>query len=486
MRALLGVLVAAALTVAPVTANADPSTIGAPGFGDPYYPLDGNGGYDVTHYDIRLSYQPATDELWGTTTIQARTTQDLSQFNLDFLLNPSSVLVNNARAEFASQGDGELVVRPAKLVPANSRLLIVVAYRDIPSNHEPAGGGGWTRLPDGAIALGEPHIARWWFPGNDHPRDKATYDVSIAVPKGLEAVSNGVFMGTRQQTNGWVRYNWRSRSPQGPYQATMIVTDLDITATTTPDGLPYVNAYATALRDGATARSYVERTPEFLAFESSLFGPYPFDATGGTVLTGWFGLENQTRPTYGEEVFTTGGAGPYVVVHELAHQWFGNSVSVRNWSDIWLSEGFATYAEWLYSEHIGEGTAAEVSRYYYDLYPADNAFWQTVVTDPGPGSSNFATAVYRRGAMALQALQEMIGDGLFFTLMKKWPTEKKFGNATSAEFEAMAEQVSGQDLDALFDTWLHTPGKPATAPAAASSAALSAPPESVARMSQRR
>jgi aminopeptidase N len=478
MRALLGTLVALALTVvAPVSASADPSTIGAPGFGDPYYPLDGTGGYDVTHYDIRLSYQPSTDELWGTTTILARTTQDLSQFNLDFLLTPSSVRVNNAPAAFESQGDGELVVRPASLVRDDSQLLVVVTYRDVPGNHEMDGRVGWSRIPGGAAALGEPHIARWWFPGNDHPRDKATYDVSIAVPKGLEAVSNGIFVGARQTTDGWVRYNWRSRSPQGPYQATMIVTDLDITSTTTPSGLPYVNAYYTGLQNQATARAAVERTPEFLDWESSLFGPYPFEATGGTVLPNWFGLENQTRPTYGEGVFASGGA-PYVVVHEQAHQWFGNSVSVWNWSDIWLSEGFATYAEWLYSEHIGEGTAAEVARYYYDLYPADNAFWQTVVTEPGPGDTNFATAVYRRGAMALQALRETIGDGPFFELLKKWPTEKKFGNATSAEFEAMAERVSGQDLDALFDTWLHTSGKPATAPVMGAAAV----PASVAHM----
>lgn len=468
----------AALTVAPVSASAEPSTIGAPGFGDPYYPLDGNGGYDVTHYDIRLSYQPATDELWGTTTVLAKTRQDLSQFNLDFLLHPTSVLVNNAPAEFQPQDNGELVVRPAKLVPENSQLLVVVSYRDVPSSRDLDGRVAWSRIEGGAVALGEPHIARWWFPGNDHPRDKATYDVSIAVPKGLEAVSNGLFLGTSQQTNGWVRYNWRSSSPQGPYQATMIVTDMDITSTTTPDGLPYVNAYYTDLQNESSARAVVERTPEFLDFESSLFGPYPFEATGGTVLAGWFGLENQTRPTYGEEVFAL--AGLYVVVHELAHQWFGNSVSVWNWSDIWLSEGFATYAEWLYSEHVGEGTAAEVARYYYDTYLADDAFWQTVVTDPGAGNTNLSAAVYYRGAMTLQALRVRIGDGPFFALLKAWPTEKKFGNATSAEFEAMAERVSGQDLDALFDTWLHTPGKPGTAPAASSRK-----PASVAHMVRR-
>jgi aminopeptidase N len=444
-------------------AGADPSTIGAPGIGDPYYPLDGNGGYDVRHYGIRLSYQPSTDELWGSTTILATTTQELSQFDLDFLLRPSSVLVNNEPAEFVSEENGELVVRPAHSVAAGAQLLVVVTYRDMPSKYDAFEYKNWLRIPGGVAAIGEPHVAPWWFPGNDHPRDKATYDVSIAVPKGLEAVSNGIFTGTTQLTNGWVRYNWRSLSPQGPYQATMIVTDLEFVSGTTPSGLPYLNAYYTHLENDATARSSVERTPEIIDWESSLFGPYPFEAMGGTVIPDYGGIENQTRPTYRDGGFAV-GPRTTLIVHELAHQWFGNSVSIENWSDIWLSEGFATYAEWLWSEHTGEGTAAEVARYYYDRYAADSPLWTMPVTDPGAGYDNFDNAVYYRGAMTLQALRVAVGDDTFFGLLKAWTAAKRFGNASSAEFEAFASEFAGWDLSGLFGIWLHTTGKPPHAP----------------------
>lgn len=472
------------LGVVAAPAAAEVPTVGAPGIGDPYYPLDGNGGYDIRHYDIRLSYQPSTDELWGTTTILATTTQELSQFNLDFLLRPSSVLVNNRPARFSSQGDGELVVTPQGAVAKGAQLLVVVSYQDVPSKYQYLGASSWRRIPTGAAAIGEPHATRWWFPGSDHPRDKATFDVSVAVPGGLAAVSNGAYVGAFPQPNGWVRHNWRSRSPQGSYQTAFIVADMEIVSATAPNGMPYVNAYYAALENDASARASVERTPEFVDWLSSRFGPYPFEAMGGTVLPGYGGLEHQTRPTYGDAVFGL-GQGTYLVLHELAHQWFGNSVSFLNFRDAWLSEGFATYAECLYSEDIGEGTAAEITQYWYDTrYPPGDPFWTVSVADPGAGNNNFHTAVYRRGAMGLQALRTTIGDETFFALMKEWPTRKKHGNATTSEFEALAEELSGQDLSGLFHTWLHATERPAVGPNGTAAAHSSAAPEAIARMKQ--
>jgi aminopeptidase N len=460
MRALvLGLVSAVVMTSSAVPAAAAPST-GAPSVGDPYYPLDGNGGYDVGHYDIRLSYQPATDDLWGTTTILATATQDLTRFDLDFALRASAVRVGGAPARFVSRADGELVVTPARPVAKGTRLLVVVSYRDKPSTRERYGYTTWQWAPELTQAVFEPHIAPWWYPVNDHPRDQATYDVSVAVPEGREVVSNGVLTGTSRPSAGWVRWNWRSTSPQGPYQTSLLVGDFDLVRRPLPGGRTYLSAFQTGVPE--QARSLVDRTSEVVAFESSVFGEYPFDAMGGTVTLGQGGLENQTRPTYGAD--TLAQAGLPVVVHEMAHMWFGDAVTLHEWRDIWLNEGFATYAEWLWSEHAGEATAAARARSAYDGYPAADPMWQTVVTDPGPGPDQFATAVYERGAMTLQALRETVGDKAFFATLRTWARSKRGASGTTAEFTALAERVSGRNLDTLFTKWLTTKEKPRSLP----------------------
>src|SRR3954469_13766478 len=164
---------------------------GAPGIGDAYYPDYGNGGYDVAHYDLRLRYQPATDELSGTATITARTTQDLSSFDLDFLLDVRSVLVDGRPAGFTRQGDHELVVTPARPLRHNHSMTVRVTYSGVPSSKLGEGFTAWTRTADGALAVGEPEEAWWWFPSNDHPADKAYFDISVAAPAGVEVISNG-------------------------------------------------------------------------------------------------------------------------------------------------------------------------------------------------------------------------------------------------------------------------------------------------------
>ena len=443
--------------------------VGAPGVGDAYYPLDGNGGYDVQHYDIRITYRPATDTVSGTTTILAKATQDLSQFNLDFLLKVSSVRVNNAPAGFTSTKDGELVVRPAQTLHGGSNLIIAVTYSDVPSNpnYTLYGFNDWSRTATGALAVNEPQIAPWWYPSNDHPTDKATFDVSVAVPADVAVLSNGVLVDRRAQGNGLVRWSWRSLKPQNTYATYMVVgTYDDLRTATAPNGLPFISAYSNDLGANAdAARASVERTPEILEFETTQFGPYPFEAEGG-VVTGnaelGFALENQTRPVYDGRFFRR-GSNTFVVAHENAHQWFGDSVSVHRWSDIWLNEGFATYAEYLWSDYLGEGTPAEVAQFTYDSMPADDPFWQVVPADPG-AANQFDNAVYDRGGMTLQALRTAVGDEAFFTILRTWAAAHQYSTGSTAQFIELAEQISGQRLDNLFDTWLFTAGKPATGP----------------------
>ncbi|MEU3192425.1 M1 family metallopeptidase [Streptomyces sp. NPDC006992] len=457
---------AAALLLLAAPASAAEPTPGAPGAGDPYYPDYGNGGYDVSHYDLRLTYRPKTDELAGTATLLATARQDLSRFNLDFALDVTEVRVNGKKARFGTAGAHELRITPAEPLTEGEKATVVVRYHGTPSKVKVDGFTSWHRTPDGGVAANEPESAWWWFPSNDHPTDKASYDVSVAVPEGTQALSNGTLQSQRTRA-GWTRFNWRSRAPQATYLATLAVGRFDITTSETDSGLPVINAYSKDLgeHEGA-ARASVERTAELTEWLEGYFGSYPFDALGGYVpnTDTTFALETQTRPFYSPDDFAD-GSNTSVVVHEMAHQWYGDSVSVKGWKDIWLNEGFARYAQWLWSEDQGEGTAQELADYAYASHPADDPFWKVAPGDPGP-DNQFHRAVYDRGAMALQALRNRIGDKDFLALLKGWPKAHRGGNAEVGDFVAYAEKVSGKPLAGLFDTWLYQPSKPA-APASA-------------------
>ncbi|HEY9367106.1 M1 family metallopeptidase [Streptomyces sp.] len=457
-------LAASVLLAIPASAASfDP---GAPGIGDAYYPASGNGGYDVSHYDLRLKYQPATDLLEGTATLLATATQNLSRFNLDLGLRVSEVRVNGRKAAFAASGDHELEVTPATPLAKNTPVTVVVRYAGKPSELKIGGWSAWHRTPDGGVAAQEPDSAVWWFPSNDHPLDKATYDVSVSVPDGTQAISNGVLQSQSSRL-GWTRYNWRSNKPQATYLATLAVGKFDITTDKTAKGLPVLNAYSKDLGDNAgAARASLERTTEVAEWLEEVFGPYPFNALGGYVpnVTSGYALETQTRPFYSPRQFAN-GANVSVVVHELAHQWYGDSVSVDGWKDIWVNEGFARYSQWLWSEKEGEGTAQELADYVYANRAADDPFWTVKPGDPGP-DNQFHIAVYDRGALALQALRNDLGDEDFFAILKGWPTERAYGNAKVGDFVAYAERVSGKPLAGLFDTWLYQPAKPAAGTAA--------------------
>ncbi|WP_326806984.1 MULTISPECIES: M1 family metallopeptidase [unclassified Streptomyces] len=469
--------VAASLLLAVPASAAEPAP-GAPGVGDPYYPDYGNGGYDVSHYDLRLKYQPKSDALEGTATLLTTATQDLSRFNLDFALDVTEVRVGGKKAKFTTSGAHELEITPAKSLAKGERATVVVRYQGTPSKVEVNGFTSWLRTPDGGVAANEPEAAWWWFPSNDHPTDKAGYDVSVAVPDGTQAISNGTLQSQSSRA-GWTRYNWRSRAPQATYLATLAVGKFDITQDKTDSGLPVINAYSKDLGEHAgAARASVERTGELTGWLEKYFGKYPFDAVGGYVpnTDTTYALETQTRPFYSPDDFSD-GSNTSVVVHELAHQWYGDSVSLKGWKDIWINEGFARYSQWLWSEDQGEGTAQELADYAYASHPADDAFWKVEPGDPG-AANQFHSAVYDRGAMAVQALRNKVGDKDFFAILKGWPKQHAGGNADVGDFVAYAEEVSGTSLNSLFDTWLYEPSKPDASAAGASADAAPNKPSS--------
>ncbi|MFI7219004.1 M1 family metallopeptidase [Micromonospora maritima] len=424
---------------------------GAPDAGDPYVPGAGNGGYDVGHYALDVRYDPGDDRLTGTATVTATATEALSRFQLDLAgLDVDRVRVDGEPAAHRHD-DAELVVTPEHGLPAGRRFTVEVTYGGVPKPLPDAalGDGGFHATGDGAIALGQPESASTWYPVNDHPSDKATYDIAITVPDGLAALSNGVPKG-RTSTGGRTTWRWSEGSPMASYLTMLVIGDYRVT-TGTHAGRPLVTAVASALPADGPAAASVARTGEVADFLAARFGPYPFDAYGGVVVADdriRYALETQSRPVYGPGFFTGGRPNTEVVAHELAHQWFGDSVSVARWSDIWLNEGFATYAEWLWAEHDG-GRA--VARTVADRYATTD--WTRPTVDPGRAGM-FGDAVYQRGALAVHALRRAVGDDTFFRILRGWLAQHRDGNATTADFVGYAERTAGRPLRALLDAWL--------------------------------
>ncbi len=426
--------------------------------GDAYYPKAGNGGYDVANYDLDLKYDPSKDTLTGLATITATATADLSRFNLDLAgLKTEKVTVDDKDAK-AEQDGGELIVTPSATIVNCARFVVKVTYGGVSKAfQEPdIGEVGFLHTDDGAVAIGQPEVASSWFPVNDHPRDKATYTVKIAAPDGLAALSNGALKG-KTSADGWTTWTWTESKPMAPYLATVVIGKYRVTEST-HDGRPVVIAVDTSL--STTIDAQMAQTPAVVDFLESKFGPYPFDALGGIVIDDRrvrFALENQSRPIYSWAFFEGGEDAVWVIVHELAHQWYGDSVSVNEWKEIWLNEGFASYAEWLWFEDRGEQTAQQTFDQYFNQPSA--SYWPVPPGDPGKADL-FHESVYTRGAMTLHALRVTVGDAAFFNILKTWAAEKAYANATTPEFIAVAERVSGKQLDQLFNDWLYGKQRP--------------------------
>jgi aminopeptidase N len=461
-------------------------TAGAPGAGDDYFPYAGNGGYDVSHYDLDLTYTPPgpapaplTGTLDGVATIDLVATQDLDRFNLDLRgLDVRAVTVDGYRARevtpsesgatdggpayWQTQDDAarvwELTIRPRPKLKAGDAARVVVTYGGDTTRPTDIEGFlyGWVTTRDGAMVVGEPEGTMTWYPVSDHPTDKATYGFEITVPEGKVAVANGLPAGDPVTADGWTTWYWDAPDEQASYLTTASVGDYDLRRSVTPSGLPIIDAVDDALTAGnlATSEASLALQPEMIAFLEETFTPYPFGSYGSIVDDDSVGyaLETQTRPVYSRV------AREGTVMHELAHQWFGNAVSPGRWQDIWLNEGWATYAEWIWSEERGNATAQELFDEVMAI-PADDGFWALAIADPGP-TGLFAGAVYDRGAATLHALRAEVGDAAFLDAASLWLTRYDDATGTTDDFQAVYEEVSGQDLGAFFDAWVWTPSKP--------------------------
>jgi aminopeptidase N len=435
-------------------ANAGAARPGAPGVGDGYFPLAGNGGYDVGHYALDIRYDPASRAFTGAATLTARATAALSSFNLDLRgFTVSAVRVDGRPAGYTRAGQ-ELTVTPRGGLDKGERFRVEVRYAGTTGRPVDNTGAlyGWVSTSDGAFVANEPEGASTWYPVNDHPTDKASYDFAVTVPAGKTVVANGEPAGRRTE-GGWTTWKWRATDPMASYLATAAIGDYDLRTRTGPRGLPIIDAVDRDLGPGGGAA--LAREPDIIAYFSDLFGRYPFTSAGGIVdddTDPGYALETQTRPLY------AGVTDEITVAHELAHQWFGDDVSPARWQEIWLNEGFATYAEWLWGEHTGGKSPA---REFADLYalPPTASIWNPPPGDPG-ATGLFGASVYDKGAMTLQALRVKIGDDRFFALLRGWVARYGGGTAGTADFIALAEKLSGQRLGPFFRTWLYEPGKP--------------------------
>ena len=442
----------------------DPTSVdGSRGIGDPYYPDAGNGGYDVTRYQIGVSWDPRTGVLSGTTTISARSLEGLHSFFLDLRLNITRVSVGGQDAGLARDDDTDWRVTPAEPIPAGTDFSVVVAYDGRPGDITDLDGGHpWAQSGQEWIVSGEPESAAWWFPSDDHPSDPALMDISIRVPRGLQAVSVGRLVSADSGDEpDWDTWHWVSHQPMATYLTFAAIGRYTLQQGVV-DGLPYVYAVTDQLSAAQqrTAFAALQTSAAKVRVLAGLFGPYPFTELGGIVPAAklpFDGLEAQTRPVYRAQAILDPRYSDELLSHELAHMWFGDNVTVRQWDDVFDSEAYASWAAWASAEQAGGPTAQSELLRTFTRARGVRDFWRVTMIDPG--RRNLFTTVYARGPMTLQALRDVMGDEAFTRLNTEWAQDP--GSRSLEDWMARAQSMTATDLQPFFQAWIYGTTAPA-------------------------
>ncbi|WP_408896690.1 M1 family metallopeptidase [Nocardioides sp. R1-1] len=422
---------------------------------DPYVAGHGDPSYAVRHYDLDLAYVPDGNRLDGTAVLDLVVREETARLVLDLAhLRATKVRLDGARLRKWSARDHRLVLQLDGAVAAETSLRLTVVYGGSPRPvvDRVHGDAGWEELEDGVIVAAQPHGAPTWFPCNDRPDDKATYRIDIAAPAGYTVVSNGS-LADRQRRASAERWSWVMDRPMASYLATVQIGRY---ATTQHD--PRTRTVAPS--DADLAGSF-DQQPAMLAFFERVFGPYPFDAYAAVITDDdlEIPLESQSLSTFGRNFCSSDWEQVRLVAHELAHQWYGNAVTLRRWQDIWLHEGFACYAEWLWSEESGgPRTCDEWARDHHDRLAGLDQ--DLVLADPGP-ELMFDDRVYKRGALTLHALRTALGDDAFFDLLSGWAADRAGASVTTEDFLAFASERTGTDVATVLGPWLYAAELPA-------------------------
>ncbi len=418
---------------------------------DPYAPQSGDGSYRVLEYRLKLRYRVLTNRLDGEAVIIAVANEALTSFRLDLVgLKADRVRVDGEKRSSFRQGNRKVTISPAAAISPGQEFTVRLRYSGTPGPRISRWGQvGWEHLADGILVASQPTGAPTWFPCNDRPSDKAGYRLELTLEEGYTVAATGV-LESQSASSGRKTWTFASEVPTATYLVALHIGRYRSEALPLA-GVPGTVYYPAELRNPVLAD--LTGLPAMLALFESCFGAYPM-ARYDVVVTPdvlEIPLESQGMAVFGANHLDGQGSSERLVAHELAHQWFGNSVGVSRWQDIWLNEGFSCYAEWLWSEASGALSAHQQAKHHHALLadlPQD-----LVTANPGPDAM-FDDRVYKRGALTLHALRRVVGDEVFFDILRTWCLERKHATGTTADFITTSQQVSGQDLTPLFTQWL--------------------------------
>lgn len=427
---------------------------------DPYLPTEGNFGYRVSRYELDLEYKVAINRLAGTATITAVTLAALRTFTLDLsdALSVTKVTVNDVRPQQFRTSAGKLHIALREALPAGAAMTLVVRYGGTPRPVRSVWGDvGFEELTDGALVAGQPNGAKSWFPCDDHPSSKASYRIRIATESSYRAIANGELVSRRARA-GMTTWTYELPEPTSTYLVTLQIGMYE------RHRLAKNGVAIHAVLPDRLRRNFehdFDRQPQMMKLFVKLFGAYPLDEGYTVVVTDddlEIPLEAQGISIFGANHCDGRRSAERLIAHELAHQWFGNSVTAKRWRHIWLHEGFACYAEWLWSEHSGGRSADEWARHYHQRL-ADSP-QDLLLADPGPRDM-FDDRVYKRGALTLHVLRRRIGDTDFFALLQDWTARYRHGTVVTDDFTGLASHYANESLRPLWDAWLYAKELPA-------------------------
>ncbi|RBP61902.1 peptidase M1-like protein [Brevibacterium sanguinis] len=426
----------------------------APSLPDPCTPGVGTPDVHIDHYDLDLDYRIGPNRLSARARLSGRMLRRAASLALDLTgLRVTKASVNGSKVRFSHRGQ-KLRLTTGSL-EADQPVRIDIAYVGNPAPTIGTWGDiGWEELEDGVLVAGQPVGASTWFPCNDHPSNKSTYRIRVLTESEYTVVSNGR-LTDKVRKAGRTAWTWESTVPLATYLATVQIgryrrSEIAAEADAAPAFVP-LGLYAGEHRDRAASRLRVQHA--MMTEFASHFGPYPFDRYDVVVTDEELEipLESQPLSVLGPNHLGEDWEAERLIAHEMAHQWFGNSLTPRRWSDIWLNEGFACYAEWLWSEASGRESADERAR----------GWWRTlaglpqdlVIGNPG-GPDMFDDRVYKRGALCLHDLRLRLGEETFFTALRDWTARHRHGSVDTADFVECVSRVSGKDIAEAIRPWL--------------------------------